>query len=153
MIEYMSKGINVGLIPGGFEEASIYKYSHNRVYLKTRKGFIKYALQYGYKVQVCYVFGEELTYWQLNLPHSIALWLNKYKIPATIFIGKFFFLPNNDIDITVVISKPIQLPHIESPTNEDVDKYHAIYLKEIEALYERNKSKYSVNKDQKLEIF
>jgi hypothetical protein len=152
MISYLSQGINVGLIPGGFEEASIYQRNHHRVYLRARKGFIKYALQFGYQVQPLYVFGEELTYWQYNFPKSIALWLNKYKIPATLFIGKYLFLPDNNIDITVVVGKPIPLPQIESPSNEEVDKYHEIYLKEMEGIFERNKEKYGVSKEVKLEI-
>jgi hypothetical protein len=152
MISYMSKGINVGLIPGGFEEASIYQRLRHRVFLRGRKGFIKYALQYGYRIQPAYVFGEELTYWQYNFPQSIALWLNRYKIPATLFIGKYLFLPDNDIDVTVVVGKCLQLPKIESPSNEEVDKYHGLYLKELEGIFERNKEKYGVKKDVQLEI-
>jgi 1-acyl-sn-glycerol-3-phosphate acyltransferase len=29
------------------------------------QGFVKYALQHGYKIYPCYTFGEEKTYWQL----------------------------------------------------------------------------------------
>ena len=151
-MSFMSQGINIGLIPGGFEEASLYQRHHHRVYLRNRKGFIKYALQYGYQIQPLYVFGEELTYWQYNFPQSIAFWMNKYKIPATLFIGKYFFLPDNEIDITVVVGKPLQLPLLQSPSNEEVDCYHEMYMKELEGVFERNKRKYGVSQEVKLEI-
>ena len=53
----------------------------------------------------CYCFGEELTYWTISAGEKIGFWLNKYNIPGAMFIGKFLFLPNNDIDFTVVIGK------------------------------------------------
>ena len=36
-------------------------------------------------------------------------------------------MPDDDIDFTAFIGNVIKLPHIEDPTHEDVDKYHAIY--------------------------
>lgn len=52
------KGENFGLIPGGFEEATLNTTKENRLYLKKRKGFMKYALKYGYKIYPSFVFGE-----------------------------------------------------------------------------------------------
>jgi hypothetical protein len=46
-----SQGHNIALLPGGFEEATIYAYGQHRVYIKDRKGFIKMALKYGYTVR------------------------------------------------------------------------------------------------------
>lgn len=38
---------------GGFQEATLYTRGHHKIFLKSRKGFIKYALQFGYKVEYC----------------------------------------------------------------------------------------------------
>ena len=59
MTEFMKKGENVALLPGGFQEATLYLRDRHRAYARNRKGFIKYALQYGYAVIPVYVFGEE----------------------------------------------------------------------------------------------
>ena len=121
-------------------------------------GFIKYALQYGYRVMPCYCFGEELTYWQLNGGrwfNRIMLWLNKYGVPGTIFIGNFMFFPNNNLEMVVVVGKSIELPTIESPTSEDVSKYHALYMERLTELFDKYKDKYNVNtyfKDKKLQL-
>ena len=36
-----------GILPGGMEEVALFEFGRERVYLKRRKGFIKYALQHG----------------------------------------------------------------------------------------------------------
>lgn len=67
----MMKGESFGLLPGGFEEATISAVGHDRVYLKKRQGFVKYALQYGYRLVPVYTFGESDTYY--NLPGLYGL--------------------------------------------------------------------------------
>ncbi len=117
MKSMMDKSENIGLIPGGFEEATFFKRGHNRVYIKKRKGFIKYALKYGYKIHPCFCFGEEWTYWQWapSFLAPLRLWLNSLKIPATFFVGKWLFiLPDNDIDMTVCPSVPCTNPCVRS---------------------------------------
>ena len=54
----MKQGKNLGLVPGGFEEASLTNNDKEQIYIKNRKGFIKYALQNNYTVYPTYNFGE-----------------------------------------------------------------------------------------------
>ena len=42
---------------------------------------------------------------------------------------------------------------MENPTKEDVEKYHKIYIQNLENLYEKYKNKYSKNPDEKLCIY
>lgn len=155
MSRFMKNGDNIGLIPGGFQEASLYTRGLHRVYLNDRKGFVKYALKYGYSIQPTYVFGEELTFWTMDLlPTSIAFQLNKWHIPTCIFVGKYFsFMPEWDMDFTIVIGPDVKLPHIENPTTEQVDKYHAQFITAYRELFESNKEKYAATgKEAVLEI-
>ena len=46
----LGKGTNIGLLPGGFEEATLTVTDEIRVFIKERKGFIKYALEYNYGI-------------------------------------------------------------------------------------------------------
>lgn len=48
----------MGIVPGGFEEATLTTPKENRLYLKNRYGFIKYALKYGTTVYPVFNFGE-----------------------------------------------------------------------------------------------
>jgi len=54
----MNNGRNIAIIPGGFEEATLTSTTSTSVYIKNRKGFIKYAIKHGYSVFPLYTFGE-----------------------------------------------------------------------------------------------
>lgn len=100
-------------------------------------------MQYGYSIQPAYVFGEELTFWTVSVFPSLMLWLNRFHIPGTVFMGRYLFMPDNDIDVTVVVGKPISLPHIAEPTSDDVNKYHELYITSMTSLFEKYKEKYA----------
>lgn len=156
--EYMSarmaKGANLALLPGGFEEATVFKRNAFRVYIRKRTGFMAYALRYGYRIYPTFIFGEELTYFTLGLDFltPLCLWLNQYKLPTVCFVGKFGLLPSPTQHLVTVIGPPLQLPKIEKPTAEDVAKYHQLYCKSLLALFDRHKAKYGAA-NKKLEVF
>ena len=58
----MQKRQNIMLLPGGFEEATVTSDKEYRLYIKSRKGFIKYALQNGYKIHPVFIFNENKIY-------------------------------------------------------------------------------------------
>jgi hypothetical protein len=77
------------------------------------------------------------------LPTSVAFWLNKFHIPTCFFMGKYLFMPDNDMDFAIVIGKRLTLPKIENPTVEDVDKYHLLYIEHVTALFNKFKGKHA----------
>lgn len=131
-------------LPGGFEEATLTHNEKERIYIKDRKGFIKYSLQYGYTIYPCYTFNENKIYWTINWFENFRLLLNKFKCPGTIFYGKFGFLPRNDIEIVTVIGKGIEFPIIEKPTVEDVDKFHKLYVDTLKSLFDKYKNRFGI---------
>ncbi len=64
-----------------------------------------------------------------------------------IFNYDFGLLPHRK-EILTVIGDPIDVPKIESPSNEDVDKYHDLYLKGLQAIFDSNPHNHA--KDAKL---
>jgi hypothetical protein len=62
MQSVMRAAKNLCLLPGSFEEATLYQRGRHRVYIKKRFGFIKLALQNGYDIYPAYSFGKEYTY-------------------------------------------------------------------------------------------
>lgn len=139
---YMDSNKSIAILPGGFEEATICKYDTNRVYINKRKGFIKYALRYGYKVTPVYTFGEEKTYKTYNMCENIRLFLNKLKLPTAIFRGKYILYPYLDSGLTTVIGEALILPIIPNPTDEDIDDYHDLYKEKLKKLFDDNVDKY-----------
>jgi len=83
--DYLKKGKNIVLVPGGFEEATLTRYNEERLFIKERKGFIKYALQFGYKIHPCYSFNENKIYYTFTYWEKFRLRLNKIKIPGVVF--------------------------------------------------------------------
>ena len=134
---FMEEGKNIIFIPGGFECATITNDKQDKTFILNRKGFIKYALRYGYVIHPVYNFGENKLFYTINGFEKLGLILNKIKFPGCFFYGRYGFLPRNDIDICTVIGKAIKLPTIANPTEEDIEKYHQVYLDELTSLYQR----------------
>lgn len=42
----------------------------------------------------------------------------------------------------VAVGERIEMPKVEDPPNELVDKYHEIFMNELQELFEKNKAKY-----------
>lgn len=152
-IKYMEQGKNIFFIPGGFECGTVTDWSRDRAFLSIRKGFIKYALMYGYKIHPIYNFGENKLFYTFKKYTILEKWgfiLNKIKIPLVIAFGKFFIFPYDQVDLCCVIGKGIQLPKISKPSREDIEKYHCLYLSKLQELF--NKYKHLYNASEKLEI-
>eukprot|EP01084_Bolivina_argentea_P144289 253191_1 len=151
MKSVMKKGISFGLLPGGFNEATAFKYGENVIYIKARKGFIKYCLQYGYELLPAYHFGECESYKNLFATQDrdswiwkLKQWFSQRKIPTVFPIGPYWyspFLPRSDIGLHTVFSGNTYCigNKIENPTQEEIDKCHDWYINEMIGLFERNK--------------
>uniref|UniRef100_M4BCG3 Acyltransferase n=1 Tax=Hyaloperonospora arabidopsidis (strain Emoy2) TaxID=559515 RepID=M4BCG3_HYAAE len=155
MLKFMRKGQNVCIIPGGFEEATLFERGKHRLFLKNRFGFIKLALQHGYEVHPVYTFGEEYTFYTFPYLLKLRLQLNRWRIPGILFFGDAlcFYLPRNDVDLITVVGKPLRFPRIEHPTKEEVRKYQLQYVQAVKDLFNAYKGVYAVDPTATLEIF
>jgi len=142
MKKFMAVGNNIALIPGGFQEATIFKKGVDRVFLQKRMGFIKYALQYGYRVHPCYVFGERDTFSTFQPFLKLRLMLNEYDIPGVFFLGDWrcILFPKASSRIVTVVGKGLDFPCIPHPTPQDVVAYHARYVNALQELFDTHKS-------------
>jgi 2-acylglycerol O-acyltransferase 2 len=102
-------------------------------------------------VRPVFCFGEEKTYWTSNVLEGFRMKLAERNIPPVFFLSKFGCLPFDDLDMTVVVGEPIKMPKIEKPSKEDVAKWHAVYVKALEDLFESNKAEYA-SEDAVLEL-
>ena len=85
---------------------------------------------------------------------SFRLWLNKYDIPGVVFWGTWFcpILPLSSSSIFTYVGEPMELPKIEEPTKEDIEKWHGAYIAKLQELFEANKVKAGAGKDAVLVI-
>jgi hypothetical protein len=88
MLGAMKAGENLSILLGGYQEATLYRRNEHRVFIKQRKGFIKYALMHQCSVHPSHIFGEEKTYLAASWLQEKLMFLNKWKLPAVVFMGK-----------------------------------------------------------------
>lgn len=129
----MARGESLAFIPGGFEEATITENDKNNVFLRNRKGFIKYAIQYNYPIIYTYTFGENKMIPVFNWFKGIRLFLNRFKMPGVILFPWVWL----NTKLVSVISKRIVFPHDPNPSNEMVDRCHKEFLEEVTKLYNK----------------
>lgn len=109
------------------------------MFISHRKGFIKYAMRYGYKIYPLFIFGENQMYQTLDKFESFRLGMNRAKVFSAIFWSRFGFIPECHCEIHTVVGKAIVLPKIDNPSDELIDKYHAIYMEKLTDLFNRHK--------------
>ena len=97
---YMKRGENLALPPGGFGDVTLLCSTVDRVYIKSRLGFVKLCLKYGYDIVPFYCFGEKSTYKNVQGLWNMRLGLNNMGIPAILIWGASFFplLPSRKSD-------------------------------------------------------
>lgn len=153
LFKNMGQGRNVAFIPGGFEDATAHTYGTDRTVIKKRTGFIKYALQHGYRVHPVYTFGECNTFYAWSGLLQFRLWLNTLGIPAIVPCGvPFTFLPF-PVNILSYVGEPIELPKIAEPSKDEVEKWHRVYMEALVSVYDKHKEEAGLPATAKLEIW
>ncbi|CAG2174590.1 unnamed protein product, partial [Oppiella nova] len=137
----------VAVIVGGGREAHYAMPYTMRLYLKHRKGFVKIALKHGASLVPVLAFGEN-ELWEQKV-FAKDSWFGKCqqyalaKCYATIPILKHI-LPRH-IPVTTVVGKPIDVPKVDNPSDDAVNRLHIQYINSLEKLFHENKSKYGFN--------
>jgi hypothetical protein len=134
------------LLPGGLPEMLSSRLNTNTLYLASKKGFIKLALQNGSPLVPVYSFGETNVYDQLlNDEGSL---IKKIQVACVRAVG--FYLPvvngrgilqysygilPNKIPITTVVGAPIEVEKTPQPTQEQIDTLHSKYVDALTQLF------------------
>ncbi|GMR58729.1 hypothetical protein PMAYCL1PPCAC_28924, partial [Pristionchus mayeri] len=149
------------LVVGGAAEALDAHPGKHILTLKTRKGFVKVALETGASLVPCFAFGENDLFLQAsNKEGTILRWLqtlvkNFCGVSPIFFFGRgifnytFGFMPFRK-PLNTVIGKPIPVEKTENPTQEKIDELHSLYIERLTELYEENKEKYDVDAENNL---
>ncbi|XP_072552182.1 2-acylglycerol O-acyltransferase 2-A [Salminus brasiliensis] len=126
-----------------------------------RKGFIKLALKHGAWLVPVFSFGENELFDQMENPVGSTLrWIQErlqrimgVALPLFhargVFQYSFGLLPYRK-PIHTIVGRPIPVVQNPSPTKEDIDTLHALYIQGLTELFEENKEKYGIREDQHL---
>lgn len=141
-IKVMEKGENLAILPGGFQDAVAHRYNKDVAVMKKRKGFIKYCLQYGYRIHPVYTFGESETYYAFPWLRRLRMKISEHNIPMAVFFGWTLvpFLPRPSARLLTYVGPPIDVPHIKDPSKADIEKWHGVYLDALTTLFDSKKA-------------
>ncbi|XP_049644121.1 2-acylglycerol O-acyltransferase 3-like [Suncus etruscus] len=131
-----------------------------RLILHNRKGFMRLTLRHGASLVPVHSFGEnsifraksfEVGSWQ----YAAQVTFKKIAVfPPNIFWGRSLcsnlFSPNSwgllplSKPITTVVGRPIPVPQLLQPSEDQVNHYHQLYMRELQQLFEEHKVSYGV---------
>jgi 2-acylglycerol O-acyltransferase 2 len=157
----MGRAITI-VIGGARESLDAQPYSL-RLILKRRKGFVKLAIRTGADLVPVLGFGENDLYDQLTPEehpriHKFQLLVKKlfgFTIPLFHARGVF----NYDVGlmpyrrpINVVVGRPIMVVQSADPTQEEIDRVHEEYMKELERIWDTWKDDFAPEREGELEF-
>lgn len=155
----LSKGYSLFIYIGGEKEQLMTEVGQHRVYLKSRKGFVKLALASGASLVPMYAFGENDCYKISHLFKEFRVYLQeKFQLGVPLFYGRWGTLIPFPVKIAVEIGRPIAVKRIDENliTQQMIDDLHNEFMNELARLFDRTKIKYlnpSSAKATSLEIF
>ncbi|XP_068136664.1 diacylglycerol O-acyltransferase 2-like isoform X2 [Hyperolius riggenbachi] len=151
-------GNAVVIVVGGAAEALHCVRNKHVLTLKRRKGFIRKALVNGASLVPVYSFGENEVLQQYHFEHDS--WKEKLQklfqqwigFAPCIFFGQGIFSSSSKgimpirRPINTVVGKPIPVPKMKNPSEQQVDAYHALYVKCLQELFNTQKEQFGLQK-------
>lgn len=156
------EGGNVAVIAvGGAPEALDARPGALTLQVRNRKGFIKLALKHGAQLVPVFSFGENELFDQIENPAGSPLRRLQNRLQGImgiavplfhargVFQYSFGLIPYRK-PIHTVVGKPIPVTQTPSPSSEDIESLHKVYLQSLTELFEQHKRTYGLAEHQHL---
>jgi 1-acyl-sn-glycerol-3-phosphate acyltransferase len=140
----LSKGLSIGVLPGGEVEQLRTTHGVESVYLKKRFGFVKLAIRFGVPLVPAYVFGCVDLYYTSTFLFSLrAALVRSLGVCVPVCYGAYGVpMAPLPVPINVVIGQPLRVARNPAPSDEEVAAVHAQYICALKALFDANKAKF-----------
>ncbi|XP_034413104.1 2-acylglycerol O-acyltransferase 1 isoform X2 [Cyclopterus lumpus] len=155
-------GGNIAVIAvGGAPEALDARPGALTLQVRNRKGFIKLALKHGAQLVPVFSFGENELFDQMENPTGSPLRKLQNRLQSImgvamplfhargVFQYSFGLMPYRK-PIHTVVGKPISVVQTLSPSCEDIDCLHELYMQNLTELFEQHKHNYGLDEQQHL---
>jgi 2-acylglycerol O-acyltransferase 2 len=122
-----------------------------QVFLKSRKGFIKLALQQGVDVIPVYMFGNThaLSALRCDLLFKLS---RKLHFSIGYAYGRWYLPIPRPTKMMWIRGQPLGMPRNEHPTQEEIDYWHNKHCLEVKRLFDTYKERVPEYKHKTLEI-
>ncbi|XP_049896127.1 2-acylglycerol O-acyltransferase 3b [Epinephelus moara] len=158
LLSKSGKGNAVVIMIGGAAESLASSPGSHTVVVRHRKGFVRMALEFGADLVPVYSFGENELFRQVILSEGSLgrrlqdLFKKIMGFAPCLFVGEHMaFLPYKT-PITTVVGSPMSVPRRVTPTEEEVDHYHGLYMEALSKLFHEHKVSCGLSESHKLEI-
>lgn len=158
LLSKSGKGNAVVIVIGGAAESLSSSPGENTVVIKQRKGFVKVALEFGADLVPVYSFGENELFQQVLLTEGSFgrklqdLFKKIMGFAPCLFVGEKFAIIPYRRPVTTVVGCPISVPKRVSPTDEEVDHYHSLYMESLTNLFHEHKVSCGLSETHKLHL-
>ncbi|XP_061595835.1 2-acylglycerol O-acyltransferase 3b [Cololabis saira] len=161
LVHLLSKsgsGNAVVIVVGGAKESLASSPGVHTVVMKHRKGFVRVALEFGADLVPVYTFGENELFRQLIFSEGSLgrrlqdLFKKVMGFAPCLFVGeRFGFLPYKTA-VTTVVGSPVSVRKCSSPTEDEVDHYHRLYMEALTTLFHQHKVSCGLSESHQLRI-
>merc|ERR1711871_400280 len=143
IVSTLKSGKSVQLLPGGTAEMYHTSPSTESLVLSQRKGFIRTAIQAGAPIVPVYVFGSSDVFTIFPLTDKLQ-WLGRLMRVSLIGLYGRGYLPiPYSVPLMYVVGSPIEVgPAVATPSPQQIDQLHAIFVAAVQMLFERYKNVY-----------
>lgn len=147
MHKQLAEGGTVVLIPGGVQECSFMEPGKEVAFLRSRKGFVRIALQHGAPLVPVFSFGQTNMYKWVRFGPPFLSSATMHKISRTIgflpmwVYGKWGTLLTFEVPVHMVIGKAIEVPKVENPSQEQIDVYLQRFINALDRLFHEYKDR------------
>ncbi|XP_073335619.1 2-acylglycerol O-acyltransferase 3b [Pagrus major] len=158
LLSKSGKGNAVVIVIGGAAESLSSSPGANTVVMKHRKGFVRIALEFGADLVPVYSFGENELFQQVifsdgSLGRRLQdLFKKIVGFAPCLFVGERMAVMPYRTPITTVVGSPISVPKLVTPTEEEVDHYHRLYMDALSKLFHEHKVSCGLPESHKLRI-